>query len=150
MGTISSEKTLRNDIKETHNRANYTHTVFVEIGTSQNCNPCHYWSENIHNGYISGEYDFEYVEMIVFDHDGNVLNEVASNWEKIYEIGAYPTSILDGNFKKIVGNQPNELSYKLEEYGNRAVSGISAEISVMWLGDVKIYVNINIENNENT
>jgi len=52
---------------------NYSHTVFIGVATSQNCAPCHTWNQHLHDAYISGLYDFEYVEMIEFDHNGAVF-----------------------------------------------------------------------------
>jgi hypothetical protein len=149
MGTISSEKTIYSNIEKSNNRDDYTHTVFLEIGTSQNCNPCHYWSEKIYDTYTSGDYDFQYVEMIVYDHNGERLNDEAFEWEKIYGIGAYPTSIIDGNYEKIVGNNQGELPDKLNSCGTRAVSDISADMFVLWMENATLRVDITIENNEN-
>ena len=62
----------------------YSHTVFVEVASSQTCKPCNNWSQEIYNTYTSGNYGFEYVEMIIFDHDGYILNEDANNWKQNY------------------------------------------------------------------
>jgi len=128
----------------------YTHTVFVEIATSQNCKPCHSWNQNIYEAYTSGNYDFEYVEMIVFDHNGKVLNEKALNWDKNYKIGKYPTSISDGDYKRIVGDYPGLIPNALNACGNRAIPDIMASIILSWLGNATIQVDITIGNNEET
>jgi hypothetical protein len=128
----------------------YTHTVFVEVGTSQNCKPCDSWNKNIYDIYTSGEYDFEYVEMIEFDHDGKVLNDKANDWSHYYQISSYPTSIFDGDYQRIVGDQPEVLPDALDFCGGRAVADITASMSVSWLGSGTIQVDISIENNDNT
>lgn len=128
----------------------YTHTVFVEVATSQNCEPCHYWNENIYGAYTSGDYDFTYVEMIEFDHNGQVLNDKVHDWANNYNILGYPTSIYDGDYKRIIGNKPDLLPDALNACGNRAVADISATMTVTWLGDAKIEVEIEIHNNEQT
>ncbi len=128
----------------------YTHTVFVEVATSQSCQPCDPWSQNMHDAYISGDYDFEYVEMIIFDHAGAVLFEKAKVWKNNYSISVYPTSIIDGDYQRITGNRPEELQGKLDASGERAVADIEAIMTVSWLGDATITVNISIQNNEGT
>ncbi len=50
-----------------------THTVLVEVGTTQWCGPCSGWNDNIFSFYESGTYDFEYVEMICQNHGGSIL-----------------------------------------------------------------------------
>lgn len=125
-----------------------THTIFVEIGTSQNCKLCHDWNQNIHNIYTSGDYKFEYVEMIVFDHDGKVLNEKAKEWDKTYNIGAYPTSIFDGDYQRIVGNHPELLPNALDICRNRSVADITADMTLLWLENATIKIDIIIENKE--
>jgi hypothetical protein len=144
-GLNTSAKKLNEDVSS----RDFTHTVLVEVATSQNCEPCHYWSQTIHDIYDSGDYDFQYVEMIVFDYDGEVLNDRAMDWDNYYDIGSYPTSILDGDYRRKGNNSEVFISY-LNECGNRAVADISASMTVLWLGDATIQVNIYIKNNEVT
>ena len=134
------------------NPRDYTHTVFVEIGTGQFCGPCHGWNANIYNTYNSGQYDFEYVEMIIWGHGGwnDILNTKANSWRNIYGINSIPTSIFDGDYRKIVGNYPNQLPGALDACGARSVKDLEASMTVTWLGDAEIQVYIEIENNEAT
>jgi len=145
-GVTSSKKSS----KEVEPIQGFTHSVFVEVGTSQNCKNCDPWGQNIYEAYKSGNYDFEYIEMIEFDHDGEVLNDKANNWAKNYGIGAYPTSIFDGNYERIIGNYPVLLPNALNDCGNRAIADITADMMVSWLGNATIQVDITIENNEET
>jgi hypothetical protein len=128
----------------------YSHTVFVGVGTSQNCKPCDDWNENIYNLYSSGEFDFEYVEMIEFDHDGKVLNEKANEWSESFDIDSYPTSLFDRDYERIIGNHPEDLAENIDICGNRLVNDISANMDLFWLDEGKIQVDINIQNNEQT
>jgi hypothetical protein len=127
----------------------FTHTVFVEVGTSQCCKPCHYWNQIIHDIYTSGEYDFQYVEMIVVDHNGEVLNDKAKDWADIYDVGSFPVSILDGNYQRVINNSALFIEY-LNDCGNRAVADISASLKVYWKGNATIQVNIYIKNDGET
>lgn len=151
-GIVSAESTIySNYISEENMLYNsYTHSVFLGIGTSQSCKPCHTWNEIIHETYISGDYDLEYVEMIEFDHNGDILNLKANEWSNTYGIGSYPTSIFDRDYQRIVGNHPEYLVDTLNTCGNRAVADISGSMTISWLENGKIQVNIDIQNNEET
>ena len=146
-----SSISINADSTKTFNENNplmsYTHTVFAEVATSQNCIPCDGWNENIYNTYISGGYDFEYVEMIIFDHNGNILNDVAFDWGDSYNIFAYPTTIFDGDYQRIFGNEPSLLPGALDASGNRVVANIQASMIVTWLDNGIIQAGINIKNN---
>ncbi len=133
-------------------RLDYTHTVFVEVATGQFCGPCHGWNQNIYNTYNSGQYDFEYVEMIAWGFGGwnDILNYDAYAWKNLYGINAVPTSIFDGDYRKIVGNYPGQLPGALDACGSRSVKNIEAIMTVTWQGNATIKVDIEIENNEAT
>lgn len=120
------------------------------MATAQNCNSCHNWSENIYNAYISGDYDFKYVSMIVFDENGHILNNEAFNWSYNYNIMSFPTSIFDGDFQRITGNHIDQLNDTLNACGNRTVANITGNVSMTWLENSSINVSISIQNNEET
>ncbi len=127
---------------------NYTHTVFSGVASAQTCGPCNNWSKNIYNVYASGNYDFKYVTMIIFDENGQVLNYEALNWSNNYNIINYPVSIFDGDYKRIEGDNIEQLPGVLNTCGNRSVSNITANIICTWLENATINVNITIQNNE--
>ncbi len=145
---ITSLKNSTEPLGEMNDYQNYSHTVFVGIATSQICPPCHIWNQHIHEVYVSGDYDFEYVEMIEYDHEGNVLNQKAREWAVNYNIVALPTSIFDGDYQRIVGDKPENLPDTLNESGSRDVADITANITLSWLGNATTRVNITIKNNE--
>lgn len=127
---------------------NYSHTVFVGVATSQNCPPCHTWNQDIHDAYVSGLYDFEYVEMIEFAHNGSVLNYKAHDWASGYNVNQWPTSIFDRDYERIAGNNTGALPGALDACGNRTVEDIIANMTLLWLGNATIEVNITVQNNE--
>lgn len=125
-----------------------THTVFVGVCTAQNCEPCQEWGEEVHDAYESGNYDFEYVEMITHDKNGNKLNLDADKWRKNYSIYAFPTTVFDGDYTRIQGNQPDLLDNALTTTENRAVSDISADLILTWHGDATFTIDVIILNDE--
>jgi hypothetical protein len=146
------KETVSNIIEKSGERLDYTHTVFVEVGTGQFCGPCHGWNANIYNTYNSGQYDFEYVEMVIWGHGGwnDILNSKANSWRNSYGINSIPTSIFDGDYRRIVGNYPTQLPGALDACGARSVKELEASMTVTWLGDAEIQVDIEIENNDAT
>ena len=85
-GTVAFRNTNTNIPRVTFFNQNYSHTVFAGAVFSQTCGPCHNWSQNMYNAYDSGSYDFEYVSMVAFDENGQVLNYDALNWSNSYGI----------------------------------------------------------------
>jgi hypothetical protein len=129
---------------------NYTHTVFCGVAATQQCGDCHSWNQNLYNAYESGDYDFEYVSMIVFDENGWVLNNDAENWSIIrYGITNFPTSIFDGDYQRILGDEPTQLPGALDACGNRTVTNITADVALTWLGNATVNITVAIQNNEN-
>ncbi|UCF50441.1 MAG: hypothetical protein JSU91_02875 [Thermoplasmatales archaeon] len=127
----------------------FTHTVFLEIGNTQFCGGCDFWNKDVYDLYSKDYYDFEYVNMIVYGPDGwdDILNLDAFDWNNLYNITKYPTSILDGEYRRL-NYQPYTLPFSIEECGIREVRDINANISLQWLGNATIKVDILIENNE--
>ena len=149
-GATTHTKTSTTPLINTSGNQNYSHTVFAGVGFSQTCGPCHNWSLNMYNAYNSGNYDFEYVSMIVFDENGHVLNDDAYNWSELYNIGTFPTSIFDGDYQKIVGDHAEQLPGALDACGNRSVVNITANITLSWLGNATINTTVTVQNNEAT
>ena len=91
-GSISSSKISINTNIENQSMES-THKVFVEIGTAQLCEPCDGWSQSVYDAYTSGDYNFDYVEMIIYDHAGQKLNNEAYAWSQSYNILGFPTLV---------------------------------------------------------
>ena len=144
---ISSIKSTKSLSKKTSN-IGYTHTVFVEVATSQTCGPCHYMNRNLYDFYNSGDYDFEFVEMIIYDDKSQVLNYKAKSWAASYGIWKFPTVIFDGDYRRIEGNFAGEIPGKLNDCGTRSVNEIIADIDILWLGNATMQIDISIQNNE--
>ena len=137
-------------INERSDNQNYSHTVFAGVAFTQSCGPCHNWSQNIYDTYMSELYDFEYASMIGYDEYGNVLNYDAVYWSLNYTVGTFPTTIIDGDYERISGDNIDELPDKLDSCGNRNVSNITANITAILVENATLDITITIENNEDT
>jgi hypothetical protein len=135
-------------IDEKSDNQNYSHTVFAGVASTQSCGPCHNWSQNIYNTYMTGLYDFEYVSMIGYDENGNVLNYDAVYWSLNYTVGTFPTTIIDGDFERISGDHVEELPDKLNSCGNRTVANITANVTAILIGNATMNITITVDNNE--
>jgi len=147
---ISSTKIISKSSINILDETDYSHTVFAGIALTQGCGPCHSWNQEIYNAYISGEYDFQYSSMIVYDKNGDVLNRKAYDWDSEYGIVTYPTSIFDGDYLRIEGNHTEEIPDAFNNCGNRTVVNITANLTLSWLGNATINVTTTIQNNEAT
>jgi hypothetical protein len=129
---------------------NYTHTVFAGAAFTQQCGDCHPWSEYIYSVHQSGNYDFDYVSMVIFDENGQLLNREARNWSRRYSIYAFPMSIFDGDYQRIHGNEQTLLVPALDACGNRTVENITADLTLIWLENATFNASLTIQNHENT
>jgi len=121
----------------------YTHTVLVEVGTGSWCYWCQFTNAVIYDIYTNGDYNFEYVELV----DSNPIADQRINDYNIY---GFPTSWFDGGYEVVVGGYDtwSEYTSKMDICGARSVPDIYAEMTVAWLENEKINVDISIQNNE--
>ena len=151
--TLNSEeqKELSYDIKKIARDSNRSsHSVLIGVATSQNCYPCDYMNSFIYNLYNNDTHDFYYVDMIVYDYSGNILNSWANYWANRYNIYKQPTLVFDGGYKKHIGYKNlDQIIENIEECENREVWDLDADMNIIWLGDANIQIDINIKNNEN-
>jgi len=128
----------------------YTHTILVAVATSQNCYPCDYMNTFMYSLFNNDTHDFHYVDMIVYDKNGNILNSWADYWAKRHNIYKQPSLIFDGGYKKHTGYQGlDDIPENIVACGNRDVWDITADMTVLWFGDATIQIDIDIQNNEN-
>jgi hypothetical protein len=150
VGSIQADEISKNVNNQPKPGMTYTHTVFAGVVTGQFCEPCDAWSETMYNTYESGNYDFEYVEMITHDKSGQKLNKEADDWRKNYSIYGYPTTVFDGDYVRFQGDQPDQLPIALGTCGNRAVADISADLILTWYGDATFKIDVVIQNGEHS
>lgn len=129
----------------------YTHTAFVEVANTQFCGGCDFWNSDVYDIYSQGDNQFEYVNMIIYGPDGtdDILNLDAYNWNNLYNLTKYPTSLMDGDYRRLY-YQPSLFSTYLDECRIRTVRDLTVNMTVYWLGNATIKVDISIKNNEDT
>ena len=133
----------------------FTHTVFAEECTATWCPNCPFAAEALYNIYQSGDYPFYYVSLVNDKSDiGRERNRDYSFG--IFKIYAFPTVYFDGGDTNFIGRKSTvpltEAEYRtlIEQEGQRTPKQpITMESFVIWEGDAKITVIVNITNEGN-
>jgi hypothetical protein len=127
-------------------RLDYTHQVLVEACTATTCEPCATAAAVMQDIYNSGAYNFSYVALVM---DKNPYAHARTN-----ELNAFiiPDYVFDGGFTRHVGTDgiPEAYTTCLNQSGVRPVADIDCDLQVIWIGNGKIDVTVDIRNNENT
>jgi len=124
------------------NERDYTHTVFVEIGSTSTCPACPASNTAWHTIYGGGNYNFEYCEMVV--NKNPVANSHLSG-RNLYWV---PTSYWDGGEYVYPGTNYNTFYNYLDSSGARTVPDLVADLNFDWLGNAQLDISFNITNSE--
>jgi thiol-disulfide isomerase/thioredoxin len=124
---------------------NFTHTVLAEEGTATWCPYCPDMANKLNTVYNSGEYPFYFVALVA---DKN--QDAADRLSNDLNIYGYPTTFFDGGKWVLVGSGVSESTYqsRIRSTGKRDVHELNLTLSVEWLGDGDIKIDISITNNE--
>ena len=142
-GAIQSNNETTEQIPQNNSGPrSYTHTVLVEVGTATWCSACPASNTAWHSIYGSGNYDFEYTEL-VYDKN-SVANTRFSQFNPKY----VPTSYWDGGEYTHPGTNYGNFYNYLDASGGRSVPDLIASLSVAWLGSAKIEIDYSVENND--
>ena len=121
----------------------YTHTVFVEVGTASWCPACPGSNIAWHTIYESGNYNFEYCELVT---DKNTVANTRMNGD--YNLYWVPTSYWDGGEFVYPGTNTGQFYNNLDASGSRSVPDLVADLDIEWLGNAQVDISFNITNNE--
>ncbi len=125
----------------------FTHTVFIEEGTTSWCPNCPKAAEALYSIYNSSEYPLYYVALII---DKNPIAQ--KRFWSHYRGTAIPTIFFDGGFNQIVGSgsttEQTKLLYKplIEEAGERTVHPLELTTNVIGHGDAKLDITVMVKN----
>jgi hypothetical protein len=124
---------------------NYTHTVFVEEGTATWCPYCPAMANALNNVYLNGEHPFYFVALID-DKSADAAYRVRND----LHIEGFPSAFFDGGDKTVVGGVSNENTYKslISRTGERDVHELDFTLSLEWLDNNELQIDISITNNE--
>lgn len=151
IGAVAIESTSeKNDFKTSENEnlicnnspRDYTHTVMVEVGTATWCPSCPQSNTAWHTIYESGDYDFEYTEL-VYD-----LNSKASSRFNSFNPRYVPTSYWDGGQFVYPGTNIGTFQNYLNSAGSRNVPDLVASLGVTWKAGAKLEIDYSVDNNE--
>jgi len=123
-------------------KADYTHTVFVEVQTATWCPDCPPSNNAWHSIYEDGNYNFEYTEMVVDK------NTVANARMSQYNPLVYPTSYFDGGQYVYPNTNTSAFQEYLNSCGSRKVPDLISNLNATWLGSATIQVDLDILNND--
>ncbi len=114
------------------------HTVFIEEASGEDCTYCPGVSELIHELYNSGDYNFEFVSMVVeYDKANKRLTEDYNNV-------AQPTLYIDGGFEVIMGGAETKEGLDASKYKEAIRTAEQRNVP-----ELKITVKVDYENNSN-
>lgn len=97
VGDPSNDGSIYYTISVSENIEELTHTVFIEEATGETCKYCPGVSELIHELYNSGDYNFEYVSLVV-QHEP-AYKRLKDDYNNL----AQPTVYIDGGYKVVPG-----------------------------------------------
>ena len=120
----------------------YTHTVMVEVGTATWCPSCPASNLAWHNIYATGNYDFQYCEMVI---DKNSQANTHMNARNLYWV---PTSYFDGGEYVEPGTNTGHFANYLDASGARVVPDLEASMTVEWLDHDQLSIDVDVVNNE--
>ena len=127
---------------------NFTHTVLCEESTGEGCGSCPPTAAALQAIYESHDYPFYYVSFVAENPMTRPrLNEFFTNGE-IYT----PVCFFDGGYRVNAGGWPDEEHYrsKIEACGRRDPHDLNLTVSLDWLENGLLQINVSIKNIEHT
>lgn len=138
VGNPSTDGSKYYTITVTETVEKLVHTVFIEEASGEKCVYCPGVSELIHELYNSGDYNFEFVSMVVEYEKAN--NRLIEDYNNV----AQPTLYIDGGFKVIVGGAETKEGLDATKF----IDAIRAT-EQRSVPEIKITVKVDYENNSN-
>ncbi|MCP4567218.1 MAG: PKD domain-containing protein [FCB group bacterium] len=122
----------------------YTHTVLLEKATRVGCSNCPTTAAVLNYLEELGTYNFHYVSM-VYQPNPAARSQVYS-----YNLAAVPTCYIDGGHGVAIGGSYESDYYTdpMDAAGHREVADVDLEVSLTWLGNATIQVDVEIANHQ--
>ncbi len=125
--------------------AENTHSPFVLVLTSGSCGHCQEWNDQLYSYYQNPETNFDYLELILFDQNGTLINKKALDWGGIK---SFPHSIIDGGIDSFSDSNLSALQTALAQSNSRNRPDITATLQASVFGTAKIKLTLTLTNNQ--
>jgi hypothetical protein len=124
-----------------------THTVLAEFGTATNCPFCPSHEQFLYQ--VQGDYEIVTLPCSHYVWSAGYNQAIK---DRLQELGitGFPASFWDGGYRKVTGGQSSvtALQNAYDKCANRTVADVDLELSVTWLGNAQIQVDITATNNQ--
>ena len=138
VGDPSTDGSVYFTITVTETVEELVHTVFIEEATGETCEFCPGVSEVIHELYNSGEYNFEYVSLVVqHDKAKKRLDEDLNNFGQ-------PTLYIDSGFKVLLGGGRTKADVDISKITDAIRTAEQRSVP-----EIKVTVDVDYENDSN-
>jgi len=138
--TMAETKGISTDSKE------YTHTVLAEEPTATWCGYCPTVATYMDNIWESYEYDWNFIALV------DDMNPYADERNTELGVSGFPSVYYDGGYQVITGSGSPQSSHEsmIDTCGDRTVADIDIDLTVVWLGDNELDIDVDVINNEAT
>lgn len=151
--TAFGAATPRNDVHISNvndgGMRDFTHTVFVEYGSTTSCPHCPYVHNALKNIYYGGWSPFYYTSLTL----GHNTHATARGAE--YNLHYVPDTFFDGGYQVYCGSVNDNTQQTMSQFnssitqcGNRAVPDLETTLNVIWLGDATMDIQVSVQNKD--
>jgi thiol-disulfide isomerase/thioredoxin len=147
--TSSEETYPKSDMPKT--TSDFTHTVFIEEGTTTWCPNCPNAAEALYSLYNTSEFPFYFVALVL-DQNQRAQNRFWGHYRGM----SIPTIFIDGGFNQTIGSgstpQQTEQRYRpfIEGAGARIVHPLELTSNVTGHGDATLDITVTVKNTGST
>ena len=145
--TINKSTFHADDTSGTQKNIRGTHTVLAELGCASDCPYCPSQEDNILN--VAGDYEFIQLACSHYSPSAGYNQDITNRLNEL-GISSYPTSFWDGGFSTVTGGVTGMTSLQnaYDSCANRNVADVNLDLSVSWIGDAEIEIDMDVINNE--
>jgi len=123
-----------------------THIVLAEILSTTWCPNCPTAEESIDELYLTGEYPFHYVSLVIDSQP--VVNSVAAKRARWLSAAYIPMLYLDGGYD--VSDRVTNYGTDINAAAQRDVHKLDMDLSAVWMGNTEIQITASITNMESS
>jgi len=136
--------------EETENTKD-AHNVFIELKAATNCPYCPYQEYALTE--LSGDYEFVLLACSSYYGPVGYNDDVEDRIAEINTETGFPTSYYDGGYQEVVGGgtgSQSSMQNALNTCAARTVADIDLDLSVAWLGDAEMNIDLDVINTDSS